>query len=68
MSQCDRSSSFMSLDHGSHSVKDATESQLDFLVSVLGKEGCSLPQFAFKNDMVVGLCTSTKQAWVQQTM
>ena len=42
MSQYDRSSLFMSLDCGSHSVEDATASQLVLLVSMSGREGCSL--------------------------
>ena len=28
---------------------------------MLGKEGCALPEFAFKKDNMVGLCTTQDQ-------
>ena len=28
---------------------------------MLGREGCTCPEFAFKNDVVVGLCTTQSQ-------
>ena len=48
MSQCDRTSSFMSLDYGSRSVEDDSACKLGFLVSLLGREGYVLPEFMLK--------------------
>ena len=56
MAHHNRLSSFMSLDYGLHRVEDATVSQLVLLVSVLGREGYAIPEFLFKNDVMVGLC------------
>ena len=46
----------MLLDCGSCSVEDASASQPVLLVSVLGRERNALPEFAFKNDNMVGFC------------
>ena len=61
MSQCNRSSLLMPLDCGLHSVEDATASQLDLLISTLGRQGHALPEFSFKNDIMVGLCATWAQ-------
>ena len=61
MLQCDRSTSFMSLDCGLHSVEDATVSQLVLFVSMLEREGCVIPEFVSKNDIMVDLCTTQAQ-------
>ena len=63
MSQHNRSSLFVSLYCGSHSLEDTTASQIVLLVSILGREGCALPKFSFKNNIGLGLCTT--QAKVQ---
>ena len=47
----------MLLDCGSLSVEDANASQLVLPVSKLGRGG-ALPEFAFKNDILVGLCAT----------
>ena len=49
---------FFSIDCDSHNVGYATASQLVLFVSMLRRDGCALPQFAFKNVIVVGLCTT----------
>ena len=54
----------MSLDCDSHSVEDASKSQLVLLASMLGREGYAFSKFGFQNDIMVGLCT--KQALGQQ--
>ena len=61
MSKNDRSSSFMLLDCALCNVGNATASQLVLHISMLGREGHALPQFAFKNDIVVFLCTTQAQ-------
>ena len=45
----DRSSSFKSLDCGSHSIEGTVAFQLFLHVFVLGREACTLPEFALKN-------------------
>ena len=67
MSQCDRPSSFMSLDFDSHNVEDATGCQLALLVSIPGREGHTLPEFALKNDIMVGLCATQAQVQPKYT-
>ena len=58
MSQCNRSSSFMSVDCDLHHLEHVTSSQLVSLLTVLGREGCALPESAFKSDIMVSLCTT----------
>ena len=53
---------FMSLDCGSDSVEDAISSQMLLSASLLGREACALAEFVFKNDIVVGLCTTQTKA------
>ena len=51
----------MSLDCGTHIVLHAAESQLVLPVAMLGRERHFIPGFAFKNDIVITLCTTQVQ-------
>ena len=46
----------MSIDCDLHNVEDVTASLLIKHISMLRKEGGTLLEFVFKNDVMVGLC------------